>query len=344
MFNKPTVVTMGNQTSAGGNKTTRATCTTAFTTGKLDITREQRAILIAIDMWILLINLCANLLSIYALVKSQQIKKRPSISLLVYLCTSDCCFAVTAQTLFAIKIFHPELPCLFDLIVEFSSSVLADLSLCLVVLIAISRYIHTRHMIRVKQIITHTRVNMAVTLAFVVATSMSLISLLANSKGDVDAYLQTEIFQTFIGVMLIVLVVVIYRRTELVAKRRKAVSKYIMHHTAYSEKVLRKIMLSTLCTLLPLRIPFFCSTVVKAVVSDRNGRRLSWWMQLTHLGCYALFCLNAGANALIFLYNNRNASKLIKFQWEQLTILAGIRKPGLFTLGTTLVRLPEKRE
>ena len=319
---------MGNHTSTG-NETTKAPCTTAFTTGKLDITSGQRAILIAIDLSILFVNLCANGLSIYALLKSQQIKRRPSISLLVYLCMSDCCFAITAQTLFAVKIFHPELPCSFDLIVEFSSSVLADLSLCLVVLIAISRYIHTRHMIRVKQIITHTRVNIAFLLAFIVAGSMSLISLLADSNGDVDAYLQTEIFQTFIGVLLIVMVVLIYRRTELVAKRRKAVSSYMMHYTAYSEKVLRKIMLSTLCTLLPLRIPFFCSTVIKAVVSDRSGRRLSWWMQFTHLGCYALFCLSAGANALIFLYNNRHASKLIRFQWEK---FLGIRKQGKSTL------------
>ena len=311
-----------------GNLSYQLPCTTAFTLGYLEITSEQTAVLIAIDLSILTINLCANSLSIYALIKSQEFRKRPSISLLVYLCVSDCSFAITAQTLFAVKIFHPELPCLYDLAVEFSSSVLADFSLCLVVLIAISRYVHTRHMIRVKQIITHTRVNISAVCAFLVASSMSLISLLADTNGDVDAYLQTEIVQTFIGVLLIVLVVLIYQRTELIAKRRKAVSKYMLHFTAYSEKVLRKIMLSTLCTLLPLRMPFFCSTVIKAVISDKSGQRLSWWMQFTHLGCYALFCLSAGANAIIFLYNNKHASKLIRLRWENCLACYGIRNSG----------------
>lgn len=92
--------------TADSNNTFQLPYTTAFTLGNLDITSEQRAVLIANDLSILSVNLCANLLSIYALVKSQQIKKRPSISLLVYLCLSDCSFAITAQTLFAVKIFH----------------------------------------------------------------------------------------------------------------------------------------------------------------------------------------------------------------------------------------------
>ena len=187
-------------------------------------------------------------------------------------------------------------------------------------------------MIRVKQIITHTRINISVLCAFLTALSMSLItSFLTDSNTDADVYLQVEIFQTSVGVALIILVVIIYRRTELIAKRRKAVSRYMLHFTAYSEKVLRKIMLSTLCTLLPLRIPFFCSTVIKAVVSDKTGSPLTWWMQFTHLGCYALFCLSAGANAVIFLYNNKHASKFIRQRWEDALIYCGLRKQGMST-------------
>ena len=208
----------------------------------------------------------------------------------------------------------------------FPTEICKILPLCFVVLIAISRYIHTRHMIRVKYVITHTRVNIAAICSLGIASTLSTVSLAADSDTNVDVYLQIKIFETLIGVILNLTVVFIYRRSELVAKRRKAASNYTLHFTSYSEKVLRKIMMSTLFTLLPLRIPFFCSTVIKAVVSDKRGQNLSWWMQFTHLGCYSLFCLTAGANGAIFLYNNQQATKLISKQWTNALVWIGFQK------------------
>ena len=242
------------------------TCTTPFTTGKLDITTNQRSSLFILDILILSVNLTANLAAIYALTKTQQLKRRPSIYLILYLCMSDCSFAISAQILFAVKIFNPELPCIYDLLFEFLSSVLADLSLCLVVLISVSRYLHTRFMLRVKLIITHFRVRISLCLAILVAAMFSSISLFGSTYGDINVYLQTEIFSTAVGVLLIICVAAIYRQTELIAKRRKAASHYELRFACFSEKVLKKIMISTLATLLPLRIPFFGSTVFK--VSD----------------------------------------------------------------------------
>lgn len=313
------------------NDTKKVNCTTPFTTGKLDITENQRSSLFCIDLLILLFNMVANFSAIYALLHSQHIKRKPSMMLLLALCFSDCCFSIFAQILFAIKIFNPELPCIYDLTFEFLSTVLADLSLCLVVLIAISRYIHTRHMIRVKVIITRARVRLSIFASFILASIVSSVTVFSNTYGDADLYLRTEIIHTFIGVTIIMMVVIIYRKTEEIAKRRKAaLTSSEFHYTHYSQKVLRKIMLSTLCTLLPLRIPFFSSTVYKALISEKQGKRLTWWMQYTHLGCYAIFCLSAGANAVIFLYNNKTARKVIRFQLEVFLANITLSRKGMW--------------
>ena len=306
----------------------KSKCITPFTTGYFDISYGLRATLIVIGIIILAVNICANWMAIYTLLKQQYIKRHPSVKLLLFLCFNDCCFALTAETLTAIKIFIPELTCVFDLASLFLQTTLADTSLWLVVLIAVSRYIHTRHLIRVKQIITHTRVNIAVGCVFMISLFLSTCSVIGSSYGNVPVHIVIEICQTLIGVLLIVLTVAIYHQTELIAKKRKTCANHLLYYTAYSEKVLRKIKMSTLLTLLPLRIVFFCSTVVKALILDKNLADVSYWTLFVHFVCHAVYCLTAGTNALIFLFNNKDASALIWMQFGRLLYFIGIRKQG----------------
>lgn len=321
------------------NNTT--SCATPFTTGKLQISAGQKEFIVFLDFGILAITLCASSVSIHALHVSQQTKKKPSINLLFYSCLSDVIFAISAQTLFSVKIFHPEYPCSYDLMVEVVSNVFGDLSLLIVILVALSRYVHTQHMIRVKQMITHARVHVAVGCAFCFSCVLSSVQIFAEAYMDVNVHLQIEIIQTAYGVGLLVLVVMIYRRSEIIANRRIDATKGndTLHFTSFSAKVLRKIMLSTLCTLLPLRIPFFCTTVMKAVLWDKNRVPLSRWMQFFHLLSYLIYCSSAGANAMIFIFNNKSANKIMKIKWETFLLWSHLQKPGKSLFISSLIFL-----
>ena len=292
--------------------------------------KQLRAVLITVDLSILSFNLVVTVLVMYTLIQLNVLKKKPLLSLLFYLCLSDCSFAVTAQTLFAIKLFHPKLPRLYNMFAVMTSTILADLSLIFVVYIAIARYIHTRYMIPAKQIITRTRVNIAAACGFVVAVALSTISFIAESYTCQNVHLVLKIFGTFVGVVLVCLVVVIYICSELVAKRRTTLCNYVFQSAAYSEKVLHKIMLSTLFALLPLRIPYFCSAILKATLIDKQRVRLSWWIQTIHLTCYAVYCLNPAANSVIFLYNNKRASSIVRKQWVNCLTYVGRHGNCLF--------------
>ena len=118
-------------------------------TGILHLTHQHRAILTALDVLVLLRNAVANTLVIYILIKTKEIIKF-SCRLMCLLSANDLAIASVAQTSFITQIYGAN--CTAFLVCQWACRFLPRLSVYMIGVTGIDRYVRIRYKMKFKVI------------------------------------------------------------------------------------------------------------------------------------------------------------------------------------------------
>ena len=282
-------------------------CITPFATRTRRLKDASETFLINLDILILIFDIFFSSLGMYLLKTTRNFKRKYCLWLLYHLYLNDIIFAVTTQTLYAIKLFKPELPCIYDILWSFVTLTIANASLSLVVAVAIIRLISTKYSLHITTILSKIKSRIILFLAYFIGFSINILMTVGAIINDV--YL-IHLPAVLTDILFPIAIPLIYLRAVQISRKRRE-SSYFKSQRSLVEAALRRGMYATILTYLPVRLPYFISSTYKMVYTIEFENDSNYALQLVHSSCFLIFCLTPVGNVVLYFMSDRRARRRI---------------------------------
>ena len=269
----------------------------------------------AIIMVILAIfTVTANATLIHVLLKTKQTKSITN-RLILLMNVSDICTGVVGYPcIAAVYLITTEgrRNCKFELVTQFTTLLFAYLSFCLLMGVAIDRYIRVTKLNRYNVYMNHSRMKVVLAAGCLLSISISIVSTVFASSFYLKIVLNAS------NLSSLSLVFIVY---TLVAKRLRVHSGNINQHSTdiNSQDIKqRKMLRSTktvrilLGTLLVLYAPYNVVSVIWTYYRFYVNVNPGILLNILELLSYIFIFSNAGINAMIYCYGNSVTRKYVR--------------------------------
>ena len=281
-------------------------------------TDTQNAILIACSAILIPTTFIANILVVYTVVKTRQVKQGVN-DLFICLSISDALIAVLCEVAMMVLMtaYRTERNCNLELWIQYSSSFLCNLSGMIIMSIAIDRYIQTQRAIKMK----FDRTKKWSLYFMILSISVASIAMALDVLGTfMTEYSWINMAIQLAQLIVILSVCLLYIMTYYtVSKNRKQQNKVlnvggIYQHSRPNVPYIKAMIVTTIMILSSLLICYFplliigIITALKSTNSSNATTPRTFWNYLSFQFGFTSSLLSA----LVFLYRNKQCRLYLK--------------------------------
>ena len=286
-------------------------CTNSVFQWIYDTSDGQNAILIACSVLLIPATTLANILVVYTVVKTKQTKQGVN-DLFICLSVSDTFIAVACELplMILLTAYRRTRNCILELWIQYSSSLLCNLSGMIILSIAIDRYIQTLRAIKMKFYRKSNWSKYFMVLSVTVSSMVAGLDVLGTLMTDYS-WVNTAI--QLVQLIVIVIICLLYIMTYYnVSKNRRQQGKVLYvrrsnQHGRPNVPYIRAMIVTTIMILGSLLICYFpllitgIITAVRSIGGTNATTPRNFWNYLSFFFGFTSSLLSA----LIFLYRNK---------------------------------------
>ena len=288
---------------------------------RASFTASNTISLAAANIFVNLLNILTNCFLICALIKTRQTKKISS-QFILCLSISDCCVGLILQPMVILLLtyFVKDRNCALEMTAEFLSYVFPQISGVMIMIVALDRFLHMKHLNQYSLYMTRKRGSLLVVTNVVVALCIASCSLVASLYGKffifnailvgVDASVVIAIY-----VFYTITYRTIHRHLDQMREEQLQInilSPHITKNIPKHDLELAKTMVFILTALSICYLPYFILGLIwsyyhhyKEAQAIPTLNILVWWS-------FILVYLNSSLNAIIFSARNKRISLLLR--------------------------------
>ena len=278
-------------------------CTTSFSTATLHLSFIDELFFVMSDMFVLIANIIFSTAAIHILKTTKHFRRKRCLWLMYHLYLNDIIFTVVSQALYLFKVVTPGLECIYDLIFWFTSSLLANTSLALIVVVSSLRFMCTKYLVRMQMMLNKRRSWYLLICSFLFGVLITFIGILGASFNSVTLI---HLPASISDILVPLVIPIIYGKATAIAKQRR-ISSYFLERRGETEIILRRGMFVTLAVYLPFRLPFFLISTYKMLYTVHLDYVSNRQLQFTHSACFLIYCMAPVGNSLLYFLSDRRA-------------------------------------
>lgn len=268
------------------------------------LSQSQLVIITVINVILMAGNITINTLVIYILTKTKQIGNI-TCKLIFVLSVLNITIGLFSQNLLTIALYGNN--CLFETAYRIISELLFHISMYLIAIIGIDRYLRIKYYMTFKVIWTPRVVSILISIGFAIAISQAIVAnlgfLIGREHMAIIIYYATDVL---ILSAIIFLQILTIRTSNAVRNVSPIVTSGRSNNKI--RKLSIRIMLFLCIFIAPNKIMFVLHNIIQDELNDYGKSIFEFIMYLSELFVFA----NSFANAALFLVTNAKAEKLLR--------------------------------
>ena len=268
------------------------------------LSQSQLVIITVINVILMAGNITINTLVIYILTKTKQIGNI-TCKLIFVLSVLNITIGLFSQNLLTIALYGNN--CLFETAYRIISELLFHISMYLIAIIGIDRYLRIKYYMTFKVIWTPRVVSILISIGFAIAISQAIVAnlgfLIGREHMAIIIYYATDVL---ILSAIIFLQILTIRTSNAVRNVSPIVTSGRSNNKI--RKLSMRIMLFLCIFIAPNKIMFVLHNITQDELNDYGKSIFEFIMYLSELFVFA----NSFANAALFLVTNVKAEKLLR--------------------------------
>lgn len=268
------------------------------------LSQSQLVIITVINVILMAGNITINTLVIYILTKTKQIRNI-TCKLIFVLSVLNITIGLFSQNLLTIALYGNN--CLFETAYRIISELLFHISMYLIAIIGIDRYLRIKYYMTFKVIWTPRVVSILISIGFAIAISQAIVAnlgfLIGREHMAIIIYYATDVL---ILSAIIFLQILTIRTSNAVRNVSPIVTSGRSNNKI--RKLSMRIMLFLCIFIAPNKIMFVLHNIIQDELNDYGKSIFEFIMYLSELFVFA----NSFANAALFLVTNAKAEKLLR--------------------------------
>ena len=268
------------------------------------LSQSQLVIITVINVILMAGNITINTLVIYILTKTKQIGNI-TCKLIFVLSVLNITIGLFSQNLLTIALYGNN--CLFETAYRIISELLFHISMYLIAIIGIDRYLRIKYYMTFKVIWTPRVVSILISIGFAIAISQAIVAnlgfLIGREHMAIIIYYATDVL---ILSAIIFLQILTIRTSNAVRNVSPIVTSGRSNNKI--RKLSMRIMLFLCIFIAPNKIMFVLHNIIQEELNDYGKSIFKFIMYLSELFVFA----NSFANAALFLVTNVKAEKLLR--------------------------------
>lgn len=268
------------------------------------LSQSQLVIITVINVILMAGNITINTLVIYILTKAKQIGNI-TCKLIFVLSVLNITIGLFSQNLLTIALYGNN--CLFETAYRIISELLFHISMYLIAIIGIDRYLRIKYYMTFKVIWTPRVVSILISIGFAIAISQAIVAnlgfLIGREHMAIIIYYATDVL---ILSAIIFLQILTIRTSNAVRNVSPIVTSGRSNNKI--RKLSMRIMLFLCIFIAPNKIMFVLHNIIQDELNDYGKSIFEFIMYLSELFVFA----NSFANAALFLVTNVKAEKLLR--------------------------------
>ena len=268
------------------------------------LSQSQLVIITVINVILMAGNITINTLVIYILTKTKQIGNI-TCKLIFVLSVLNITIGLFSQNLLTIALYGNN--CLFETAYRIISELLFHISMYLIAIIGIDRYLRIKYYMTFKVIWTPRVVSILISIGFAIAISQAIVAnlgfLIGREHMAIIIYYATDVL---ILSAIIFLQILTIRTSNAVCNVSPVVTSGRSNNKI--RKLSMRIMLFLCIFIAPNKIMFVLHNIIQDELNDYGKSIFEFIMYLSELFVFA----NSFANAALFLVTNVKAEKLLR--------------------------------
>ena len=268
------------------------------------LSQSQLVIITVINAILMAGNITINTLVIYILTKTKQIGNI-TCKLIFVLSALNITIGLFSQNLLTIALYGNN--CLFETAYRIISELLFHISMYLIAIIGIDRYLRIKYYMTFKVIWTPRVVSILISIGFAIAISQAIVAnlgfLIGREHMAIIIYYATDVL---ILSAIIFLQILTIRTSNAVRNVSPIVTSGRSNNKI--RKLSMRIMLFLCIFIAPNKIMFVLHNIIQEELNDYGKSIFKFIMYLSELFVFA----NSFANAALFLVTNVKAEKLLR--------------------------------
>lgn len=282
------------------------------------VSNTENSILVAYSAALIPTTVVANILVVYTIVKTRQVKQGVNDTF-ICLSVSDTLIAALSETgmIVLLTAYRHQRNCFLELWIQYSSSFLCNLSGMIILSIAIDRYIQTQRTIKMKFDRSKKWSRYLMATSMFVALIGVILDILGTFMSDYSWINMAIQVAQFIAIMSVCLLYIMTYCT--VSKNRRDQSKVLAvtglyQHSRSNVPYIRAMIVTTsmiLASLLVCYFPLLIIGIITALKSTSNTNAATprtFWNYLS----FQLGFTSSLLSALVFLYRNKPCRTQVK--------------------------------